>query len=358
MVSPPRVPLIDVALPPAGDVDQREAARAAEQSGYDGLWVGEITHDPFLMLSLAATATRRIELGTSVALALARSPMTLAVTANDLQALSGGRLRIGLGSQVKAHITRRFGMPWSRPAARMRVFVLALRAIWDCWAAEPGHGRTLDFRGEFYQLSLMPPQFVPPRHRFGPPPVLLAAVGPAMTRAAAEVADGLLCHGFTTARYLEEVTLPALRQGRGGSLDGFDVVGHPMLVTGRTEREMDAAAAAVRAQIAFYASTPAYRPVLAVHGWQELGEELHRLSRLGRWAEMPGLVDDSVLAAFAVIGQPQAVAAELRRRYGTLFTRCVLHAAYDPGPGVLDEIAERVRSDSDPVRYPRAEAGS
>ncbi len=353
-MSPHRVPLIDVALPPGGDVDQRDAARAAERSGYDGLWVGEITHDPFLMLGLAATATERIGLGTSVALALARSPMTLAVTANDLQALTRGRLRLGLGSQVKAHITRRFAMPWSHPAAQLREFVLALRAIWDCWAGEAGE---LDFRGEFYRLSLMPPQFVPRRHPFGAPPVLLAAVGPAMTRVAAEVADGLLCHGFTTARYLEQVTVPALRQGRGGRLDGFDLVGHPMLVTGRTERELDAAAAEVRTQIAFYASTPAYRPVLAVHGWEDLGEELHRLSRAGRWAEMPGLVDDGVLDAFAVRGEPAAAAAELRRRYGTLFTRCVLHAAYDPGPGVLDEIAERVRADSDAQPPSPAEAG-
>lgn len=335
---------IDVALSPTGEADQRGAAKAAERSGYDGLWVGEITHDPFLMLSLAATATERLELGTSVALALARSPMTLAVSANDLQAISGGRFRLGLGSQVKAHITRRFAMPWSRPATRMREFVLAMRAIWDCWAGDRGQGPELNFRGEFYRLSLMPPQFVPRKHGFGPPPVLLAAVGTAMTETAAEVADGLLCHGFTTVRYLEEVTLPALRRGRDGCLDGFDVVGHPMMVTGRTERDMAAAAATVRAQIAFYASTPAYRPVLEVHGWAGLGEELHRLSRLGRWAEMPGLVDDTVLATFAVIGEPQAVAAELTRRYRRLFTRCVLHTAYDLGPDVFAEIADGVRS--------------
>lgn len=345
---------IDVALPPAAHVDQRDAARTAERAGYDGLWVGEITHDPFLMLSLAATVTDRIDLGSSVALALARSPMTLAISANDLQAVSGGRFRLGLGSQVKAHITRRFGMPWSRPAARMREFVLAMRAIWDCWAGE----RELDFDGEFYRLSLMPPQFVPPAHGYGPPPVLLAAVGAAMTQTAAEVADGLLCHGFTTAAYLDEVTLPALRRSRDGGLDGFEVVGHPMIVTGRSEREMATATAEVRAQIAFYASTPAYRPVLAVHGWEELGEELHRLSRLGRWAEMPGLVDDTVLDAFAVTGEPRAVAAGLRRRYAGRFTRCVLHTAYDPGPGVLEEITERVRLDSGPLHSAPAGAGS
>lgn len=343
-VAPAGALRVDVSLSPTGDPDQRQAAAAAERAGYDGLWAGEITHDPFLMLCLAAAATRRLELGTSVALALARNPMTLAVTANDLQEISGGRFRLGLGSQVRAHITRRFGMPWSRPAARMREFVLAMRAIWACWAGGGGPGHELDFRGEFYQLSLMPPQFVPRPHQFGPPPVLLAAVGAAMTETAAEVADGLLCHGFTTAQYLEQVTLPALRRGRHGQLDGFDVVGHPMIVTGRSERDIAAAAAEARTQIAFYASTPAYRPVLEVHGWGGLGEELHRLSRAGRWAEMPGLVDDTVLDAFAVTGEPQTVAAELTRRYGRLFTRCVLHTSYDPGPNVLAEIADAIRS--------------
>jgi probable F420-dependent oxidoreductase len=338
----PGPPRIDTALAPDGAADQRDAARAAERLGFDGLWMGEITHDPFLVLALAATATARLELGTSVALALARSPMTLAMSAYDLQAVSGGRFRLGLGSQVKAHITRRFGMPWSQPAARMREFVLALRAIWDCWTAGPGPG--LDFHGEFYQLSLMPPAFVPRRHAYGPPPVLLAAVGAAMTEVAGEVADGLLCHGFTTARYLEEVTMPALGRARAGRPGHFDVVGHPMIVTGRTEQDMDTAAAAVRAQVAFYASTPAYRPVLAAHGWDELGLELHRLSRLGRWDELPGLVDDTVLAAFAVTGEPKAVGAELRQRYAGLFTRCVLHTSYAVAPDVLAEVAEAVRS--------------
>jgi probable F420-dependent oxidoreductase len=357
-VSPQGAARVDVALSPTGDVDQRQAAQDAELSGYDGLWVGEITHDPFLMLSLAATATRRLELGTSVALALARSPMALAVTANDLQALCGGRFRLGLGSQVRAHITRRFGMPWTRPAARMREFVLALRAIWDCWAGTGDQGQRLDFQGEFYRLSLMPPQFVPRPHQFGPPPVLLAAVGSAMTETAAEVADGLLCHGFTTARYLEEVTLPALRRGRGGCLDGFDVVGHPMIVTGRSEADLRRAQAAVRAQVAFYASTPAYRPVLDLHGWGELGEGLHRLSRLGRWPEMSALVDDTVLAAFAVIGEPRAVAAELGSRYGKLFTRCVLHTPYELHPDVLAEIADGVRCGAGSRDAPAAGAGS
>ena len=337
---------MDVALSATGATDQRTAAAHAEAAGYDGLWVGEVAHDPFLQLTLAATVTQRLELGTSIALAFARSPMTLATTANDLQQISGGRLRLGLGTQVKAHITRRFSMPWSRPADRMREFVLALRAIWGCWAAAPEGGAELDFAGEFYQFSLMPPQFVPPPNKYGPPPVLLAAVGPALTQVAGEVADGLVCHGFTTARYLHEVTLPALRRGHAGSIEGLEVIGHPMIVTGRTEEELTVAIDTVRAQIAFYASTPAYRGVLERHGWGGLGEELHELSRQRRWAELPGLIGDDVLAEFAVVGSPPAVAAELARRYTGLFTRCVLHTPYAAAPEVLDEIATLLRARS------------
>lgn len=335
---------IDTALAANREVDQREAARAAELEGFDGLWVGEVTHDPFVMHALAATVTERIELGTSIALALARNPMSLAVTANDLQAITKGRLVLGLGSQVKAHITRRFDMPWSRPAARMREFVLAMQAIWACWEEGEG-GAKLDFEGEFYTHTLMPPMFVPRPHDFGPPKVLLAAVGSAMTEAAGEVADGFICHGFTTPRYLSEVTLPALRRGRGGALDEFEVVGNPMIVTGRTEAEFASADRETRAQIAFYGSTPAYRPVLELHGWGELGDELHELSRQQRWGEMSGLVDDTVLAEFAVVGEPDAVGAELSRRYETLLTRCVLHAAYDIEDGTFAEVARGARSE-------------
>jgi probable F420-dependent oxidoreductase len=215
---------IDTSLHSAGPVDQREAARRAEEAGYDGLWAAEVKHDPFVALTLASTETENIDLGTSIALAFARNPMSLAGTAHDLHAVSGGRLYLGLGTQVKAHITRRFSMPWSRPAARMREYVLAVRAIWACWA----EGTALDFEGEFYSHTLMTPMFVPRPHGFGPPKVLLAGVGETMTRTAGEVADGFLCHGFTTERYLREVTVPALRKGRGNGLGDFQLVGLPM----------------------------------------------------------------------------------------------------------------------------------
>jgi len=324
-------------------VDLRADAAAAERDGFDGFWASEVKHDPFVGLAAAATATERIELGTAIAVAFARTPMTTAAAADDLQVLSGGRFQLGLGTQVKAHITRRFAMPWSHPAPRMREYVLALRAIWDSWHT----GAPLDFRGEFYSHTLMTPMFEPQRHGFGAPPVLLAGVGEALTEVAGEVADGFLPHGFTTERYLREVTLPALQRGRGkagASLDGFVIKGSPFVATGRTEEELATAVRGVKSQIAFYGSTPAYRPVLDLHGWGELGEQLHTLSRAGRWAEMGPLVDDQVLQAFAVVGEPAQAGAEIVRRYGDVFDRLTLYAPYEADPEVLAEVVDAVRA--------------
>ncbi|WP_027934704.1 TIGR03617 family F420-dependent LLM class oxidoreductase [Amycolatopsis thermoflava] len=330
---------VDFAVPFESPADCRETMRRAERDGFDGVWNTEVKHDPFLPLALGATVTERVTLGTAIAVAFARNPMTVAQTANDLQELSGGRLLLGLGTQIKTHVTRRFSMPWSQPAARMREFVLALRAIWDSWQT----GARLNFRGEFYTHTVMTPMFTPPPHPYGPPKVLLAGVGEGMTRAAGEVADGFLCHGFTTERYLREVTVPALRSGRS-SLDGFELVGSPMVVTGRTDAEIAAALAGTRRQIAFYGSTPAYRGVLELHDRGELGDELHRLSRRGEWERMGTLVDDELLAAIAVVGKPDEVAAEVRRRYGDLFTRATLYLPYEAEPGLVAEVAAAVRS--------------
>jgi probable F420-dependent oxidoreductase len=329
---------IDTTL--SGHPDVRASARRAADTGYDGLWTAEVQNDPFIALTLAATVTERPKLGTSVALALARNPMSLASTAHGLQALTGGRLLLGLGTQVRAHITRRYSMPWSRPAARMREFVLAMRSIWDCWA----DGGPLDFRGEFYTHTLMPPTFIPEPHGLGAPKVLLAGVGTAMTAVAGEVADGFLSHGFTTERYLREVTLPALRNGPRGASADFQVVGMPMLAVGDTDDELQRALEKVRSQVAFYGSTPAYRAVLGLHGWDDLGERLHRLSQQGEWDRMTALVDDEVLRTFAVVGRPAEVAEELMRRFGDVFTRCSVHTTYPVAPELLDEIAAAVRS--------------
>ncbi|MEV5297155.1 TIGR03617 family F420-dependent LLM class oxidoreductase [Amycolatopsis methanolica] len=330
---------VDFAVPFSSPADCRETMRRAERDGFDGVWTTEVKHDPFLPLALGATVTERVTLGTAIAVAFARNPLTVAQIANDLQELSGGRLLLGLGTQIKTHVTRRFSMPWSQPAARMREFVLALRAIWDSWQT----GACLNFRGEFYTHTVMTPMFTPPPHPYGPPKVLLAGVGEGMTRVAGEVADGFLCHGFTTERYLREVTVPALRSGRD-SLDGFDLVGSPMVVTGRTAAGIAAALADTRRQIAFYGSTPAYRGVLELHDRGELGDELHRLSRRGEWERMGTLVDDELLAAIAVVGKPDEVAAEVRRRYGDLFTRATLYLPYEAEPGLVAEVAAAVRS--------------
>jgi len=332
---------VDALLPVTAPVDVRDLARRAEHDGYAGMWTSETTHDPFMPLALAGTTTDRIDLGTSIALAFARNPMSLAQQANDLHALTGGRFVLGLGSQIKAHITRRFSMPWSSPAARMREYVLALHAIWDCW----NEGTPLDFRGEFYSHTLMPPLFVPGPNPHGAPLVMLAGVGEVMTRAAGEVADGFLCHGLTTERYLRTVTLPALERGRAlvsKNLDGFEVVGTPLITTGRTEEELADARRGTRAQIAFYASTPAYRPVLELHGWGALSDELHAMSIDGKWQQMGDAIDDDVLNVFAVVGEPDQVAAELLRRYGDVMTRMTLYAPYELDPAVAAQIARDI----------------
>ncbi len=288
------------------------AATAAEAAGYAGVFTGEVNSDPFLPLALAAGATERIDIGTSIAVAFARSPMSVAYTAYDLQRFSGGRLILGLGSQVKAHITRRFSMPWGRPVTQMREFVLAMRAAWRCWS----EGEPLSFEGAFYRHTLMPPTFMPAAHACGPPAVYLAGVGEAMTRMAGEVADGFLCHGFTTGRWIRERTVPALTEGRrraGKSMEGFTVKAAIFLATG-TEAEVDAEVAAIRTHLAFYASTPAYKPILDLHGWGDLGPELTRLSKENRWSEMADLIDDDVLDAFAIVAPLEEVPALLAAR--------------------------------------------
>ena len=304
-------------------------AAHAEAAGYDGWFTGETAHEPLLACGAAGAATDRIQVGTGIAVAFPRSPMHVAQAAHDLQALTGGRFVLGLGSQVKAHVEKRFSATWSAPAARMRDYVLALQAIWTAWET----GDRLAHRGEFYRHTLMTPFFTPPAHGHGAPPVWLAAVGQRMTEVAGEVADGLLCHGFTTDRYLREVTLPALLTGaaRAGrtradlevSLPVFAVTGHDPTATARAD-------AFVRGQLAFYGSTPAYRPVLDLHGWGDLHEALHAHSLRGEWDVMPGLIDDEVLDAFAVVAPPDGLGAAIRARYGDLADRVSLYTSFRP----------------------------
>ncbi|MFZ8969324.1 MAG: LLM class F420-dependent oxidoreductase [Ilumatobacteraceae bacterium] len=312
------------------------AASAAEleAAGYDGAWTAETAHDPFLPLVQAAAATEHLEIGTSIAVAFARNPMLLANIGWDLQAFSKGRFVMGLGSQIKPHITKRFSMEWSHPAARMREMVQAIRAIWDTWLT----GSKLEFRGDFYTHTLMTPFFTPDAadlDGFGPPKILLAAVGDMMTKVAGETCDGIIVHGFTTEKYMREVTMPAIEAGRaaaGKTMEGFEVSGPLFVVTGNNEEEMAAAAAGTRQQIAFYGSTPAYRGVLECHGWGDMQDELNRLSKAGEWVKMGEVIDDEVLNTFAVVGEPEQIGAELNRRYSDLVDRLSFYAPYKSDP--------------------------
>ena len=318
-----------------GEVPAR--ARALEEAGYDGAVSAEISSDPFLPLTLAAEHTERLELMTSIAVAFARNPMLLANLGHDLNAFSKGRFILGLGSQIKPHITKRFSMTWSQPAARMREFILAMRAIWDCWH----QGKPLDFRGEFYTHSLMTPMFTPTNTEHGAPRVFLAAVGPRMTEVAGEVADGMIAHAFTTERYVREVTLPALERGfakSGRRREDFEITCPVFVVTGDDEQTYERNRDAVCKQIAFYGSTPAYREVLASVDRGELQPELNRLSKAGQWDEMGRLIDDPLLEEFALVGAPGEIAGKLAARYGGLFDRLLGGLQ----PGASDE-SQRLR---------------
>jgi probable F420-dependent oxidoreductase len=337
--------LLDAALLSTGFDDIPATARDIEARGYSALWASEVAHDPFLQLLAAGQATERLQVGTAIAVAFARSPMTLATTAYDLQRYTRGRFVLGLGTQIKAHVERRFSMPWTAPAARMREFIGALHAIWDAWQ----HSTPLRFQGEHYRHTLMTPMFSPPAHEWGAPPVYLAAVGPLMTQLAGEVADGLLVHGFTTERYLRERTIPALEEGlatAGRERSQVAVTLPGLVVSGRTEEEMTAAAQAVKATIAFYGSTPAYRPVLELHGWGALADELHALS-VGRledkWTAMRDLVDDEVLGTFAVVAEPEDVAAQVRARYDGLVDRFSVYASYPADLELWDPLVAAFR---------------
>jgi probable F420-dependent oxidoreductase len=307
-----------------------DSARGTQAAAFDGWFAGEAGYDPFVACAAAALSTSTVRIGTNVAIAFGRTPMTVAYAANDLQALSAGRFVLGLGSQIEPHITRRYSMPWSKPAARMREFVTALQAIWAAWE----HGTKLDFRGDFYQHTLMSPFFVGHQHGFGRPPVGLAAVGPMMTRVAGEVADLFLAHVFSTEKYLRTESLKQLEAGLHDARrapDEVSVVVNTFVVTGRTDEERTQVDQATRRQLAFYASTPAYRRVLELHGWADLQTDLHRLAREDRWADMAGLIDDNVLDAFAVVvDDPEDAGPAIARRYGDIADRICLYPTWQP----------------------------
>jgi probable F420-dependent oxidoreductase len=312
------------------DLDAIGASAASMQAnGHGCIWSIESQHDPFLALGVAAARTSSIRLGTNIAVAFARNPMTVAQTAHDLHGLSKGRFILGLGPQVRAHIERRFSMPWSKPVARMREFVLALRAIWGSWET----GAPLRFEGEFYRHTLMAPNFDPGPSGYGRPPVYLAAVGPRMTATAGEVADGLLCHPLTTPQYLSTVMMPALRRKRGArsGSNEFPVVVSALVATGPDPAAVETSVCNVRRKIAFYASTPAYRPILEVHGLGHLQPLLNELARQARWDEMAAHIDDDILEVFAIVGSPVEIGRTVRRRFDGLADRVTLYELDDLG---------------------------
>lgn len=323
--------------------EEGAAARRLKEQGFDGAFTFEGGHDVFFPLVTAARERVGLDLMTNIAVALPRSPVHLAHAAWDLQQLSGGRFRLGLGSQVKTHITRRYGAPFDPPVGRMREWVAATKAVLRSWAS----GEPLAFEGRFTKHSFMPPMFRPEASPHPAPPVLLAALGPKMTAAAGEVADGLLVMPFNSARHVRERTLPALAEGlaaAGRSLgDGFEVVAEVIVGCGRDERELAEAKAGVRRLIAFYASTPAYRSVLDVHGWGDLQPALRDLTRAGRWAELPDAIDDTMLHTLAAVGSPKEVAAEIHARWQGVATRLAFYQPYAAAPDTTGELLAAIR---------------
>jgi probable F420-dependent oxidoreductase len=293
--------------------DARTLFPRLEAIGYDGAFTFEAKHDPFLPLAAAAEHTERLQLGTAIAIAFARNPMNLANIGYDLQVLSRGRFILGLGSQVRPHIEKRFSSPWSHPARRMREVVLAIRAIWDCWE---GRG-DLRFEGEFYRHTLMIPAFDPGPNPFGTPPIYVGGFGPRMVEAVGETADGLIAHPFNSRKSLEELTLSALDRGlakAGRTRRQIRVICATIVATADTEEELAKGKAVLKKQLAFYGSTPAYRSTLECHGWGDLHPELNALSKQGRWDDMAGLIDDEILHTIAVVGPRDAIAGAVLDR--------------------------------------------
>jgi len=318
--------------------DARTRYKQLEEIGYDGAFSFEAKHDPFLPLVLAAENTQRLELGTAVAIAFARNPMNLANMAHGMQSITGGRFFLGLGSQVRPHIQNRFSMPWSKPAARMREQVQAIKAIFACWEGQAD----LDFEGEFYRHTLM----IPAPNEFGPPPIYTGGFGPLMTQVAGEVADGFLAHPFHSRESLLKNMLPALEKGlakSGRRRDQLDIICATMVVTADKEEDFKRVVFAARKHLAFYGSTPAYRHTLDCHGWGELHLELNRLSKQGRWDDMAELIDDEVLHALAVVGPRDEIADKLTARMDGIADAVSLTHNRAPDPESWADIVATLR---------------
>jgi len=319
--------LLDVALPPVPFSMVPEIAKQAENLGFDTLWSSETIHDPFLPLATAAGYTQQLKFGTAIAVSFARSPATMAYTAWDLAQASKGRFCLGLGTQVKAHIERRFGMPWpDSPVTKLRDQIAAMRALWRTWQT----GEKLNFRGDYYKLTLMSPFFNPGPIDHPHIPIYIAGVNAGMAQLTGEVADGFLVHPFHSPGYLKEVILPGIEKGAdkaGRDKKSISISVTAFTISDFSQREF------VRQQIAFYASTPSYRPVMALHGWEKTAEGLSAFAARGKWEDMPGLITDEMLEIFATIAASDELPEALRDRYDGIADRLSLYSPFAPDEG-------------------------
>ena len=307
-----------------------EVGHAAESLGFAGLWTSETKHDSFLPLAVAANSTRTLDLGTSIAIAFSRSPMTTAQISWDLQDHSGGRFILGLGTQVRAHIERRFSMPWGRPAARLKDYILALRVIWQSFQTED----SLNYEGEFYRHTLMTPFFNPGPIEYPEIPIYIAGVNTRLAKLAGELCNGFHVHPFHTPEYVRQTVKPAIKEGaekENRNPEAVKLATSVFVITGETGEEVEEQREKMRSQAAFYASTPSYRVVLEAHGWEDTGQELGRLARDKKWDEMPGLITDEMLRTFAVEAAPEEVGPALKERYEGLIDRVALYVPFVPG---------------------------
>jgi probable F420-dependent oxidoreductase len=333
---------IDSGLPP--DLAKvADKIRELEDIGYDGASCAEMNHDPFMPLAIAAEHSEKIEIKTGIAVAFARSPMILANLSHDLNAYSKGRFTLGLGSQIKPHISKRFSMPWGKPGPQMRDLILAMRAIWANWY----EGKPLEFVGEYYKHTLMTPAFTPENIEYGAPRVNLAAVGPVMTQVCGEVADGMIIHPFSNERYIRNVTLPAIAKGleqSGRSRADIEIAYTPFIISGETEEQFEAARLAARQRISFYGSTPAYKGVLEQHNWGDLQLELNTLSKQGRWDVMATLISDDMLEVFGVVATPDKLVSEILDRYGDIIDRTSAEFGFVSDIDQRKEMIEQLRT--------------
>ncbi len=308
------------------DTAAAEAKRLAA-IGYDGVYSLEGSWDPFFPLVLASEHAPELDIATGIAVAFPRNPSHIAYQAWDLQKFSKGKFNLGIGSQVKAHIEKRFGVDFNPPAARMREYILAVKAFFNCWQ----HGERLDFQGKYYRHTLMTPMFNPGPNPYGLPPIMLGALGPKMTEVAGEVADGLIVHPFNSQPFIEETTLPSVDVGlakSGRSRDDFIMQINAIIITGETEEAYKAAEKSVKDLLGFYASTPAYRPPMDAVGFGDLQPKLNALSKEGKWAELAAYIDDDFVDAFVVRGRPEEIAAKLKQKYGSYTDRLAIYAPY------------------------------